>query len=556
MGDTIAQTRFKNVSKQSKDSLLARGTTLQNDEDSLKLDELMTLCTNLQNRVLDLEKTKTNQLNEIDSLKKRVKKLKKRNRSRTHKLKRLYKVGLSARVESSRDKESLGEDASKLGRRIDVIDDDEDITIVSVQDDANKEMFDVDTLGGEEVFKVVDAAQVKGIVFQEPSKSTTTTISLQQSHDKGKGIMIEESVKPKKKDQIRLNEEAAKKLQAEFDEEETRAREKVEKEERANIALIETWDDIQAKIDKEEVAIDAIPLAVKSPRIVDWKIHKEGKKSYYQIVRADRKSQMYMIFSQMLISFDREYLEDLYKLKMKCGRCKKDKKCWNGSYQPRPLEGGFSYLVHDPNHFISDFPKHSFNDQTTFVVGCWSDSEDDSKKEEICLMALDDNEVLSDTPYYSSSSLDNELWQNEYDKLCKISLRIINKNKQLKAKNEELKKEACKLKTRVEQLERNKEISHECKSCVNLQTKVSLLTLKLASFENSSSSSQEMLEMQKPPKNKYGIGYTDDIASTSNTKPKKLDLKNAKILSVEPALSVPSASEPASSNEKCQELKI
>nr|GEU58357.1 reverse transcriptase domain-containing protein [Tanacetum cinerariifolium] len=66
--------------------------------------------------------------------------------------------------------------------------------------------------------------------------------------------------------------------------------------------------------DEEDVAIDAIPLAVKSPRIVDWKIHKEGKKSYYQIGRADGKSQMYMIFSQMLKSFDRKDLEDLYKL--------------------------------------------------------------------------------------------------------------------------------------------------------------------------------------------------------------------------------------------------
>nr|GEW01474.1 hypothetical protein [Tanacetum cinerariifolium] len=33
--------------------------------------------------------------------------------------------------------------------------------------------------------------------------------------------------------------------------------------------------------DKEEVAIDVIPLAIKSPRIVDWKIHKRGKKRYY-----------------------------------------------------------------------------------------------------------------------------------------------------------------------------------------------------------------------------------------------------------------------------------
>ncbi|GJU55119.1 hypothetical protein Tco_1228833 [Tanacetum coccineum] len=44
--------------------------------------------------------------------------------------------------------------------------------------------------------------------------------------------------------------------------------------------------------DEEEVAIDVVPLATKSPSIVDWKIHKEGKKSYYQIVRADGKSQI------------------------------------------------------------------------------------------------------------------------------------------------------------------------------------------------------------------------------------------------------------------------
>ncbi|GKB30969.1 hypothetical protein Tco_0870370 [Tanacetum coccineum] len=67
-------------------------------------------------------------------------------------------------------------------------------------------------------------------------------------------------------------------------------------------------------LDEDEVAIDAIPLAVKSPSIVGWKIYKEGRKSYYQIIRADEKSQMYMIFSQMLKSFDKEDLEDLYKL--------------------------------------------------------------------------------------------------------------------------------------------------------------------------------------------------------------------------------------------------
>ncbi|GJU94544.1 hypothetical protein Tco_1319300 [Tanacetum coccineum] len=61
--------------------------------------------------------------------------------------------------------------------------------------------------------------------------------------------MMEEPVKPKKRVQIMLDEEAAKKLQAEFDEEERLAREKAEKEQEANIALIETWDDIHANID-------------------------------------------------------------------------------------------------------------------------------------------------------------------------------------------------------------------------------------------------------------------------------------------------------------------
>ncbi|GJV82832.1 hypothetical protein Tco_1522730 [Tanacetum coccineum] len=41
--DTIAQTRFDSVSKHSNDSLLARGNTLQSDEDRLKLDELMAM---------------------------------------------------------------------------------------------------------------------------------------------------------------------------------------------------------------------------------------------------------------------------------------------------------------------------------------------------------------------------------------------------------------------------------------------------------------------------------------------------------------------------------
>nr|GEV66854.1 uncharacterized mitochondrial protein AtMg00810-like [Tanacetum cinerariifolium] len=236
--------------------------------------------------VLDLEKTKTSHLNEIASLKRRVKKLEKKNGSRTHRLKRLYKVGLTARVESFGNEESLGEDASKQ-ERINAIDADEQITLVNVQDDADKEMFDMNVLDGEEVFFVeqevvedvkdevnvveevvevinttkliIDAAQVSaaGDIVSTASTpvsvasavttvnvATTTTaiittignITLAQALEeikstkpKEKGINIQEldAMKPtKRKDQIRLDEEAALKLQDAFDEEERLAREK------------------------------------------------------------------------------------------------------------------------------------------------------------------------------------------------------------------------------------------------------------------------------------------------------------------------------------------
>nr|GEU84211.1 hypothetical protein [Tanacetum cinerariifolium] len=182
MGDTIAQTRFK-------------------------------------------RKEIASQQDEIASLKKRVKKLKIRNRSRTHRLKRLYKVGLSTRLESSGDEESLGDDASKEGRRIDAIDADEDITLVFLAE-KNKNVVE----------EVVDAAQVS--TAAKTITITTKEITLAQALEAlktsklgVKGIIFQEP------DQIRLDEEAALKLQAEFDKEERLAREKAEKEERANIAL-------------------------------------------------------------------------------------------------------------------------------------------------------------------------------------------------------------------------------------------------------------------------------------------------------------------------------
>ncbi|GJS28977.1 ribonuclease H-like domain-containing protein [Tanacetum coccineum] len=93
--------------------------------------------------------------------------------------------------------------------------------------------------------------KAKGIAFREPGESTTTTTIPISSkiQDKGKAKMIKPKLVKKlsKKDQVKLDEEIALKLQAEIDEEEIFTRAEEEKIDEANIA----WNDIQAKVDAD-----------------------------------------------------------------------------------------------------------------------------------------------------------------------------------------------------------------------------------------------------------------------------------------------------------------
>ncbi|GJZ59924.1 putative ribonuclease H-like domain-containing protein [Tanacetum coccineum] len=249
------------------------------------------------------------------------KKLEKKTGLRTHKFKRLYKVGVIRRVEYSND-ESLGaqEDAFNQGVSIENIDKDAEVSLVDEtqgrSDDA--EMFDTDDLIGNEVFaendmiekdedvipKEVSTAapsttamsplviieveitlaqtlaklksekskvmiqelvkstatttpliipKAKGITFRDAGESTTrtpTSVSSSSIKDKGKAKMDEPEVPLNKKEQISLDEEIARNLkaqiQAELIEEERLAR---KKEAEANIALIESCDNIQAMIE-------------------------------------------------------------------------------------------------------------------------------------------------------------------------------------------------------------------------------------------------------------------------------------------------------------------
>nr|GEZ72816.1 hypothetical protein [Tanacetum cinerariifolium] len=176
----------------------------------------------------------------------------------------------------------------------------------------------------------------KGIVMQEPSKtpSSKPIDSYQQpsqAKDKGKGKMVKPKKPLKRKDQIMIDEEFAKNLEAQMQselekeerlaglkEEETnlekgsdkvvedsekdeegsskRAGSTLEQEDVKRQRLEEVNEFAKLKRcleiipkDDDNVTIEATPLSSKSPTIVDYKINKEGKKSYFKIIRADAR---------------------------------------------------------------------------------------------------------------------------------------------------------------------------------------------------------------------------------------------------------------------------
>ncbi|GJV09957.1 hypothetical protein Tco_1351498, partial [Tanacetum coccineum] len=95
--------------------------------------------------------------------------------------------------------------------------------------------------------------KARGVVVQEPSEFRVPQETQPScSKDKGKCIMIEPEVPLKRKDQIALDEQIARDIQAKLDaellEEQKLAR---KQEEEANIALIESWENTQALMEAE-----------------------------------------------------------------------------------------------------------------------------------------------------------------------------------------------------------------------------------------------------------------------------------------------------------------
>ncbi|GJU65194.1 ribonuclease H-like domain-containing protein [Tanacetum coccineum] len=157
------------------------------------------------------------QAKEIAALKKRIHRLERRKMSRPTSLKRLRKVGMSRRVESSEDQESLGapEDASKQGRSIEDIDADVDVSLVDeTQERQNDDlMFDSGSKKPDDSTASIDDSAVPTtneeitlaqtliqIKAAKPKVVTTAATTATTTTPKDRGVVVQEpSTESKKK---------------------------------------------------------------------------------------------------------------------------------------------------------------------------------------------------------------------------------------------------------------------------------------------------------------------------------------------------------------------
>nr|GEU48994.1 hypothetical protein [Tanacetum cinerariifolium] len=290
------------------------------------LQEALDACAALTRRVENLKYDKVAQALEITKLKRRVKKLEKGNK----------------------------------GRMIDEIDKDDVVVLMDEKEEDKKveeakdetepakvqEVVDVVTTA-KLITKVVTAASKKeGLVIRDPEEESTTSKIIPaetKSKDKGKRILVEEPKPLKKKQQIEMNEEYARKLHAKLNKdidsdvaidhvklkakEDPATKEQMEEEENRALQTINKTPAEKAakrrKLNKEvedlkihleivpdeddDVYTKATPLAKKVP-VVDYDIIELNNKPYYKIIRANGTHQLYISFLNLTKNFSDDFL--------------------------------------------------------------------------------------------------------------------------------------------------------------------------------------------------------------------------------------------------------
>nr|GEX23055.1 reverse transcriptase domain-containing protein [Tanacetum cinerariifolium] len=267
-------------------------------------------------KVLDLENTA--QAKEIAGLKKRVKKLEQKRKSRTSGLKTFRKVGSARKVESSTeasldmfgvndlDGDELVVDvlaSEKVEQSVKVVKKEDQLTLAQTLIEIKAAKPKAITMAATTVTATGTRPKEKGIVMQEPSETPSPKLIIfsqkpSQAKDKGKRKMVEPERPLKRKDQIMMDAEIAKNLKAQIEKAKEgsskRVADKLEQEDAKRQRLEEENESAELKRcleiiheDDDDVTIKATPLSSESPTIVDYQIYKEERKSYFKIIRAD-----------------------------------------------------------------------------------------------------------------------------------------------------------------------------------------------------------------------------------------------------------------------------
>ncbi|GJX32284.1 hypothetical protein Tco_0242139 [Tanacetum coccineum] len=154
-----------------------------------------------------------------------------------------------------------------------------------------------------------EKSKVRGVVMKEPSETATDQlVHLKKLDPKDKGKVEKESKDRAEGSETRA--EGSSKRAGEDIQQESTKKQKMD-DDKEKEELKQCFEIVPE--DGDDVTIDVTPLSVKIP-IVNYKIYQEGKKSFFQIIRADGKTQMYLTFSKMLKNFDREDLEVLWRI--------------------------------------------------------------------------------------------------------------------------------------------------------------------------------------------------------------------------------------------------
>nr|GEU90115.1 ribonuclease H-like domain-containing protein [Tanacetum cinerariifolium] len=163
----------------------------------------------------------------------------------------------------------------------------------------------------------------KEVVIRDPEEESSTVILADtKSKDKGKGIMVEDPKPLKKKQQVEMDEEYARKLHDELnkyiDWDVAIEHVKQKAKEDPVVQRYQEVKDLKRHLEivpdeDDDVYTEATPLARKVP-IMDYEIIHLNNKPHYKIIQADGTHQLYVSFQTLLKNFDREDLESLWSL--------------------------------------------------------------------------------------------------------------------------------------------------------------------------------------------------------------------------------------------------